>query len=251
MKGIGLASAFRTLTIVPFPGNESESPATGLYWFVPVGLLLGLVCMGVAMLLSPVMSPLLSGALVVASLVWLTRAFHLDGLADTADGFGGGWTKDRTLEIMKDSHTGAFGVVAVATVLVVKVAACATLCDYGEYVSILFIPVLSRFLVAVQTVANPYARSGGGTAARLVAESRVRHALAAVAEVALLMFLFGIHHSIGNVLAALAAGSLVTFAIAGISRRRIGGITGDVLGATAELSETAIAVMLAVLTPLS
>ena len=248
MKGIGLASAFRTMTIFPFPGNESDSPATALYWFVPVALVLGSCVFGIAWLLAPVGAPFLTGALVVTVLVILTRAFHLDGLADMADGFGGGWTRERVLEIMKDSHVGAFGVITLCLTLVVKVAAVAFLCESGSIGYLVLVPLFSRLLVVLQAVANPYARPEGGTAGRLVAEASWRHLLASLLWTGALLAVFGFMP--WNVVAiVLGTGLAVTMYIAVVGRRRIGGVTGDLLGATVELSETLMFVA-AVLVPL-
>ncbi|HLW21782.1 MAG TPA: adenosylcobinamide-GDP ribazoletransferase, partial [Sphaerochaetaceae bacterium] len=103
MKGWGLASAFRTLTILSVPGNECECPATTLYWFVPVGAVIGALLSGIGWLGAHHELFQLTAVFIVIALAVITRAFHLDGLADTFDGFGGGWTKERRLEIMRDS----------------------------------------------------------------------------------------------------------------------------------------------------
>jgi len=248
MKGIGLASAFRTMTIFPFPGKESDSPATAMYWFVPVGFVLGSCVFGIARLLAPVGAPFLTSAVVVAVLAILTRAFHLDGLADMADGFGGGWTKERVLEIMKDSHVGAFGVITLCLTLVVKVAAVAYLCTAGDIGYFVLIPLFSRLLVVLQAVVNPYARPEGGTAGRLVAEASWKHLLVCLLWTGAFLTVF--RSMSWNVVAiVLATGLAVTVYIAIAGRRRIGGVTGDLLGATVELSETLMFVA-AVLVPL-
>lgn len=243
MKSIGLTSAFRTLTVLPFPGKECGRLETTLYWFPLVGLVLGSLVFGLAWLMLPVGNPMLSGVLVCGALALLTRAFHLDGLADTADGFGGGWTKERRLEIMKDSHTGAFGVVAVVCVLLVKSIALGSLAIEGGLSWILTIPLLSRALIVFQTVVNPYARPQGGTAAALVNEAKARHLLAIAVQVALFSWLISSRIPLIDMCIVLGVGLLMTSMVALTSRRMIGGITGDVLGATCELSETAMAVV--------
>jgi len=247
MKGIGMASAFRTLTVLPFPGKECEHLETTLYWFPLVGLVLGGLVFGMAWLMFPVGYPLLSGVLGCAALALLTRAFHLDGLADTADGFGGGWTKARRLEIMKDSHTGAFGVVAVVCVLVMKAIALGGLASETGCMWLLTIPLLSRALIVFQTVVNPYARPQGGTAAVLVNEAKARHLLATLAQVALFAWLISSRVPLSDIAIVLGVGLLVTAAVGFISRRMIGGVTGDVLGATCELAETAMFVAAVIL----
>jgi adenosylcobinamide-GDP ribazoletransferase len=246
MKGWGLASAFRTLTILPFPGKECESPATAMYWFVPVGMFLGGISYAIAWFSYQWNLHLLGGAVVVLMMAAMTRAFHLDGLADMADGFGGGWTRERILEIMKDSHMGAFGVIALVVVLLVKFAALATLIAHGMFIPILFFPIFSRMFVVVQACANPYARKEGGTASRLVAEARTTHALVALVWILIPFALWGLDH-MWYLGAMLAIGALGTLSVAVKGRRRIGGVTGDLLGATVEVAETCMLVVAAVL----
>lgn len=246
MSGRGLASAFRTLTILPFPGQESESPATALYWFVPVGLVLGGILYAVAWIADSLSLGLLGGVVLTGLLAILTRGFHLDGLADMVDGFGGGWTKDRVLEIMKDSHIGVFGVIALIVVLMLKVAAFSAILEDGTILPIIFIPMLSRLMVVAQSVANPYARKEGGTAGRLVTESRPRHLLVSIFWVMPVAILFGRGYGLSLVVMAVV-GLIVTLMVAVRARRRIGGVTGDILGATVELSECTMIVALAIL----
>ena len=249
MKGWGLASAFRTLTILRVPGNECESPATTLYWFVPVGVVIGLLLVGIGKLGVHYELFQLTAVFIVIALAVITRAFHLDGLADTFDGFGGGWTKERRLEIMRDSTTGAFGVIALVLVLVGKVVAVSWILSHGVLSILFYVPLFSRFLVVGQTVWNTYARSGDGTAARLVRESRLRHVLVSTAWV---VGAIACSPMVGWTLlgAILGSGVLTTLGVALVARRKIGGVTGDVLGATVELSELVMfcstAVLLAV-----
>lgn len=249
MSGWGLASAFRTLTILSVPGKECDSPATTLYWFVPVGAVIGALLYGIGVLGSNYDFFTLTAVSIVIALAVVTRAFHLDGLADTVDGFGGGWTKERRLEIMRDSHIGAFGVVALVLVLMGKVAAIAWLVSRGSFFPLFYVPLFSRFLVVGQTVCNRYARSGEGTAARLVRESRLRHLAVSAVWVATAVLL-SLETQWVTLSGMLGVGLLTTTFVALVSRGKIGGVTGDVLGATVELSELVMfcsaAVLLAV-----
>lgn len=245
MKGLGLASAFRTLTILKVPGKDCGKQATTLFWFPVVGCVLGGFCWVLAYIVSYSKSPvsfLVCGALVPALLAWLTRGFHLDGLSDMADGFGGGWTKERTLEIMKDSHTGAFGVIALATLLLVKAASVAVICAAGRPVLawLVIVPVLSRMLLAVQTSANRYARPVPGTAGILVSESRWYHGFVACLVAIVPTVLLLPEGWLLKFCLVLACGVLMAWYVGWKSRRRLGGVTGDILGATCELCETAM-----------
>ena len=250
MKGWGLASAFRTMTIFFFPGKESDSPATAQYWFVLVGAVLGACLYAVGWIAVKLDLALLGGALLVALLALLTRGFHLDGLADMADGFGGGWTKIRILEIMKDSHMGAFGVIALIVVLLVKATAFSTIIGTESIRSLFFVPLFSRCLVVLQSVGNPYARQEEGTASRLVREAHVGHAIVSILWAIAAVILWGSSLYL-HLLIVFTIGLLTTFLIAVQARRRIGGITGDILGATVEYSEVTMLVALAVLLRLS
>lgn len=237
--GIGLASAFRTLTVLPFPGKESEHASTTLFWFPVVGLVISLASLFLGRLVLLGTSALLASALVIAFQAYLTRAFHLDGLADMADGFGGGWEREQILRIMKDSHVGAFGVITVVLTLIVKIAALEALLDAQLLLPLLIVPILSRTIVVLQTVANPYARPEGGTAGELVTGARWYHAMVAIGWSALILVLVPGMPWLFVLWSALS-GIMVSILIAWRSRVRIGGITGDLLGATAELSETAM-----------
>lgn len=249
-----LSGAFRTLTVLPIPETEGRPGAASLVWFPVVGACLGAAAWALASgLLRPgtgsagPLGALLTGALVVCLWAGSTRGLHLDGLADMADGFGGGWTRERTLEIMKDSHIGSFGVVALVGLLVMKTAAAGALCASGGLVWLGVAPVLARLALVAQTATQPYARPGGGTAADLVNQAAWPHLLAASAVAAGVLCLMLPVALLPRLLQVLGAVALVA-ALTGLSsRRRLGGVTGDILGATCELAETTALVAAALL----
>lgn len=102
--------------------------------------------------------------LVAALLAFLTRGLHLDGLADVADGFGGGYTRERRLEIMKDSRTGPLGALALIFAVLFKVAALHTLIPAHCWTGMLLAPVLSRLAMVLGAYRMPHARKAGGLA---------------------------------------------------------------------------------------
>lgn len=230
-----LAAAFRFLTRLPVPGPGLRGPELGraLAWFPLPGLLLGALAAGSAQVLSGRLAPGVLAALVVAGLAWLTGALHLDGLADVADGLGGGHgDAGRTLAIMRDSRIGAFGAVAVFLLLAVKVTAVAELVGQGSGWALLCAPALARFAAVPLVVLFPYARpeglgrpfhDGGGPR-----ELAVAGALAAA-----ILACAGLRSAFPAA-AALTAAGVLAFAV----RRRLGGLTGDVYGAAVELAET-------------
>lgn len=253
MLNSGLFSAFRCITILPMPGQDDDtcSPTKSLVWFPVVGLFLGSLGYWLAryIMSGPAFDNLglLTGGLVVALWAYLTRGFHLDGLADMFDGFGGGYTKQRALDIMKDSRSGAFGVISLVCLIGLKSAAIAVLCSAGQLVWIAIAPIVGRLMIAYQAAFSKYARQDG-TGAGVVNQTSLRHFI-----VALLLALgsclcyyqmLDCYRMLGVVAAAWLTASLVGLA----SRRKIGGVTGDILGATCELCEAAVLVS-AVLLP--
>jgi len=114
---MSLASALRLLTRFRIPGKEIEQSGRTLFWFPIVGALLG--CISCLFALLPLSAPIRSVLVLIAG-VYFTRALHYDGVADLADGLGGGFTKERSLEIMRDSHIGAFGTIALILVVLLQ-----------------------------------------------------------------------------------------------------------------------------------
>jgi adenosylcobinamide-GDP ribazoletransferase len=238
----GLVTAFRTLTILPVPGKDDDSMASSLPWFPVVGLALGgilcAIATGTGLLLG---NPWPEGvaALVIVGGVILTRAIHLDGLADWADGFGGRGDRTKILAIMKDPHIGSFGVVAVVTVLLVKWVAL-TRCIGGDAsIMIIISYVVSRAMMAELAASLPYARAEGGTAAPFVRNARPVHRI-----IALIVALAVVAAPAGPVTgaAAFVTGWIVCRMFGVWCRRRIGGVTGDILGACGEIVETLLVV---------
>lgn len=201
--------------------------------FPLVGVGIGFVQLGVWKLASPHLTSFVTAVLVVAASAWLTRALHLDGLADFADGLGGGRTKDDALRIMKDARIGSFGAVALTLVLSAKVAAVDALVAPEALV---LAPALSRWTPVALSYALPYARSGVSAPAGYVGKLELAGATLIAAGLVALWD------------GALLAGAVVvvSLVVASVAKRRIGGVTGDVLGANIELGETAALVVAAV-----
>lgn len=231
-------AAVRFLTIVPVPGGAgtAETDIAGSLPFFPVvGLLLGGVSAATAFGLSAVASPLVTAAVLVSALAAFSGAFHLDGLSDTADGFLSSRPKERILEIMKDSHIGAMGTVAVVLVLVLKFAAIASTTGANLTSALFLAPLAGRCSMVALMALVPYAREEG--LGKLLYRGRRRAAAAWAAAVLLggCMLAAGVRG-----LAPAAAAAAVVLAVAFVSKRRIGGATGDVFGAACELAETAV-----------
>jgi adenosylcobinamide-GDP ribazoletransferase len=238
MRGGGLRLAVTLLTVVPVPGGAGPAAPTrrqagaAMAWAPVVGLALGGVAAGVLWAGARWASPLLGAVLAIAALAALTGGLHLDGLADLADGLGSRRPAAGALEIMKRSDIGPFGVVTLVLVLLVQVAALdrALALGRGE-IAIAAAAVTARLaMTAACSPGVPAARPAGLGA--LVAGSVRPAALAGLSGAAV-----GGAATFGMVFAvAVIAGLAAGLALTALAVRRLGGITGDVLGAVAEVA---------------
>lgn len=235
-----IGGAFRFLTVLPVPGSQPGEGERGriLAWFPLPGLALGAAAAGAGWLLAGHLAPLVSAALIVAALAWLTGALHLDGLADVADGLGGGHGDPaRAMSIMRDSRIGAFGATALVLVLAIKVVAVAELLGRpGTPWALVCAPVLARFAAVPLVVFFPYARPEG--------LGKAFHDQAGARELAIAALLAAATVAAAGPRTLLPAGGAlaVAAALALLVRRRLGGLTGDAYGAAIELAESAFLV---------
>jgi adenosylcobinamide-GDP ribazoletransferase len=241
------AAAVTFLTRVPVGravALDGGDVARGALLFPLVGAGVGAVAGGVALLAQLGLSALLSAALAVAVATTLTGAMHVDALADTADALGA-FTRERALEIMRDSRIGSFGAAAVVLDLLVKTAAIAELLrQHAVLASLLAAGALSRGSSVALASTLGYPRAGGGTGSVLTGRvSRIVAALAALTAVAVAVVALRLD---GAIVAAAAVGATVTLGFA--YRRWLGGATGDALGAATELGETLALVIAAAVT---
>ncbi|MCP4675299.1 MAG: adenosylcobinamide-GDP ribazoletransferase [Deltaproteobacteria bacterium] len=232
----GFVSAVRTLSLLPVPGKDADNMTSSLPWFPVVGALLGTVLFGLWFLLDAAgLSSWPEGeafVLVVASVV-LTRGLHLDGLADWADGFFSMTGKERTLEIMKDSRIGTFGVLSLIIVIGLKWVAIVRLIDSNLVLWIIAAYVISRTIQVELAVSLPYARAKGGTGAPFVNGAHGWHRVVGWILAATLLAALGPY-----VPCILIPGYIATKILGYLFKRRLGGVTGDLLGASSEMVET-------------
>jgi len=233
----GLLAAWRFLTVVPLPGSRGTLPgdlAASLPYFPLVGLTVGLllaVAAGPLLLVCP--TPL-AAVLFTALLAALSGALHLDGLADTADGFASARGREQVLAIMRDSRIGAMGVVALVLVLAFKAAALASLSAERLPAALLLAPLAGRTAILIHLALLPYVRASGLASIFLAGPRRSAAGMGLV--------LLGLTALLAGwaALTALIAWGLALVLFGLVCRRRIGGITGDTLGAVCELAETAV-----------
>jgi len=221
------------------PLSEAAIGSSSAY-FPLVGLLLGLAILGLDRLLFAVLPAPATGALLVALLAAASGLLHLDGLADTADGLLGGGTRERRLEIMRDSRIGAFGAAALAIMILLQWAAIMSLVPPWRGPGLVLFPVLGRTAMVAAIAAFPYAREQGlGVAFR----SHVWPWAAPVAAV----FSLGVSVvCFGGGGVALWGAALLCAAILGLLiAPRLGGLTGDTYGAICEVTQVVLLLLIA------
>lgn len=230
-----LAAALSFLTRLPTVPHDLRPAEIGRsIAFFPVA---GLVVGGAATAASTIPAdPTLLAIAIVALGAHLTGGLHLDGVADVADGLGGGrGDRARTLAIMRDSRIGAFGGIALCLLLLAKVHA--TSLTLSSHWPLLVAPVVARSLAAALVVTFPYARPDG-LGRTFHTEGRARDALLALALAVPLVFMTRLWLATAI---AVVAGLALSIYIS----RRIGGLTGDVYGAAIESAELAFLVVVA------
>jgi adenosylcobinamide-GDP ribazoletransferase len=234
-----VAAALGLLTRLPVRVDPASAMARGARaaWAWPVaGLVVGIIAASAgALSLWFGLGPGLTACIVIAAQVIVTGAMHEDGLADSADGLWGGWTVDRRLEIMKDSRIGTYGVVALSLSLLMRWVALSTLIGIDQlWMPVLLGAVVSRVPMLALMVWLPAARTGGlsqGVGRPPVQTLWLALGCAAVTG----MVLAGS----SAIPAAIVAG-IITLIWGLIARAKIGGQTGDILGASQQLTEIAV-----------
>ena len=236
--GEELAVAFQFLTRIPMPNTmyKVDSLSRAIKFFPLVGLIVGAGAALLQKLLVPHLSRPLIALLVLAYLVLITGCLHEDGLADTFDGFGGGWSKDHVLTILKDSRIGSYGATALVLSLLARYLLLASIPTEHFAAYLISAHVLCRWTSLPLSYFLSSAREQDGQGARIAKLT------------SLPSLLFGTIFSVAVVVFALrwsAVGPLVatllSAALSGLFySRKIGGVTGDCFGATNQLTEIAV-----------
>ncbi len=238
-----LRGVFMLLTRLPMGGTAEDSgPLSDGVWALPLaGLVLGLAAAGVWGLASGLGVPDLAAALLaLGTMTWLTCGLHEDGLADVADGFGGGTERPRKLAIMRDSRVGSYGVLALIFAIGLKAAALAPLANSSPTGAAVMIAaaVWSRTVIAVVLALLRPARSDGlGAAAGRPAGAVVLAGLLLGAAICGVVLSAG---GGGIVIVALLGGGGGALGVAVLAQRQVGGYTGDVLGAVQQVAEIGV-----------
>jgi len=241
-----LLIALQFLTLLPInfrqPPENTESGRSLLYYPL-VGLLIGL-SIGANLWLFGGLSTHLCAALTLTLWVLLTGGLHLDGLADSADGWLGGYgDREKTLHIMHDPYCGPIGVITLLLLLLLKFTALEALISNGATALPVLVPLLGRTALVALFLTTPYVRAGG-LGALLAQHMPEGESLAVVAMVLLLVPLW--QGEVGFYLLLAAASALFTLRL--LMLRRIGGTTGDTAGAMVEICETVTLLVAAMMT---
>ena len=242
------ALAVSLLTLVPAgvrTGRDERSSASG--WFPAVGLALGGLVWALVAFVAPATAvethPHLVAVLVVTAHAVLTRLLHWDGLADVADAWWGGHTVERRLEIMKDSATGAFGVSTLVIVALLQVTAIADLIAAGGLLPLLFAPLFGRTAATFAAWFGQPARDGG-LGRSVIGRPSVASLLPAVVAIGCVVLLLNAAMGLPGAVVS-GVGLLLALVVPHLISLRMGGVTGDVMGASVLIVETAVYVICA------
>ncbi|PIV14779.1 MAG: adenosylcobinamide-GDP ribazoletransferase [Gallionellales bacterium CG03_land_8_20_14_0_80_55_15] len=241
-------TALQFFTRLPVPGWVGHTPEQlnqAARYFPLAGIVVGALCAAVLWLSAQVLPlPLAVGLCMVAGIL-ITGAFHEDGLADFTDGLGGGYTREKALIIMKDSRIGAYGAIALILVLLLKFEALLALCRAHSPLfvaaTLLAAHSFSRLLAASLMLTQRYIREDDSARAKPAAQqlSPTSFAIAGLTGLAALLLLFAAGAHTANLFAAVFAALLMRAYLAWRLQTRLGGYTGDCLGAVQQLTELA------------
>jgi len=241
-----LAAAFGFLTVFPIPLKRTLLPGDmgkSMAFFPVVGVILG----GILVLADKILLSIFPGSvadfILISLLALITGGVHLDGLADTFDGLYGGKTREEALSIMKDSRVGAMGVVALILVIGLKYTSLLSISSSIKYPSLILMPVLSRWSMVLMAYLSSYARPAGGTGRDFVETVSIYGLL--IATVFAVVTSGALFQWKGVSIAGLIGGVTILWVI--YFREKLGGVTGDILGAVNEVNEVIVLLSILIL----
>ena len=227
-------ASLQFISAIPLGRPRPFDPKGIIVHFPLAGLAIGLMLALFDLFATALWPPVVAGMLDVALLAAITGAFHLDGLADTADGLYGQREREKALAIMKDSRVGTMGLVAVACVLLVKAGSIGSL-DHGRFLALMIVPAYARSAMMVGIRVLPYARGKEGTGSAFFETPLSAVDFKYVAAPVILSLFLGWRGLLLNLFFAAA-----TFAMIWFYRKKLAGITGDLLGAMTEVLEAVL-----------
>ena len=246
LKMKGFLYALQLLTIIPVKieaAVDERELGRSTVFFPLVGAVQGIILVGANLLFSKFLPHDITSALILVVLILTNGGFHLDGFADTIDGFSGGSTKEERLNIMKDSCIGAIGVVAIALLLLIKFLAINNLSSqfstlYSHYILFL-LPVVGKWSMLPMAYWADYARPTGGLGKAFIEYTGIKEfLLATIFALSASVILLSWH--------GLAYAGIIFIAVYLLTlffKRKLGGVTGDVFGFQSEISEVIFLVL--------
>ena len=238
-------AALSFLTVIPLPRRREVSPeqvgrSTG--YFPVVGIIIGLILAGLYWLLRLILPSAVVSGLLLICLVVLTGGLHLDGFVDTCDGIAGHKTPEARWQVMHDSRAGAFGIVGVCCLLIVKYVSLNSVPDSLMMATLVLMPVVSRWAMVYAVFAYPYARPSGLGKVFKQAASQRRLAIATLVALAVAIPWFRLAG-----LVIMLGVWVIVVAMAAYLKRKFSGLTGDTYGAINEVAEVGVLILVCLL----
>lgn len=234
-------AALRFLTVIPInycSEKDGEYFKRSLVYFPVVGLLIGVLGFALVSVLLLFLPQNVCAVTGIAYLAFISGCLHLDGLSDSGDGLLSSRPRARILEIMKDSRVGAMGVIVTLFLILGKYSALATMDPHLMSVAILLMPLAGRTAILLTMATLPYAREEGGLGNLFYSERTKQAARLGFVLFALILLLVARSYF----LATIGSLALIFFLFNRLCREKIGGATGDTLGANCELAEMGLAI---------
>lgn len=241
-------TAVQFFTRIPVPawvGHSAQQLSQAARYFPLTGIVVGAICAAVLLIAAQVLPLTLAVGLSMTMSILITGAFHEDGLSDFADGLGGGFTREKALAIMKDSRIGTYGAIALVLVLLLKyqslLAICGTHSQLYAAAALIAAHGFSRLMAASLMLTQNYIRDDDSARAKPAAQqiSRTSFTIALLTGIAPLGLILAAGAHGFNIFAAIAAALLMRIYLAWRLQKRLGGYTGDCLGAVQQLTELA------------
>ena len=248
-----LLDAVSFLTIIPLPYRREVSPeevGQSIVYFPVVGLIIGLILAGLNWLLGLFLPPAVVNGLLIVSLVVISGALHLDGFVDTCDGLAGHKRVEDRWQVMHDSRAGAFGIVGVVLLLLVKYVSLNSVPETLLMVTLILMPAVSRWAMVYAVFAYPYARPAGLGKAFKQGASWQKFTIATVITLAAAIGLARLANITYFYLVGLSIMLVIWVIIVAVAtylKRKFSGLTGDTYGAINEVAEVGVLVLVCLL----
>ena len=238
-------AALRFLTIIPLPWGREVSPeqlGRSTVYFPVVGIIIGLILVGLSWILRLFLPSPVVNVLLVVSLVVISGALHLDGFVDTCDGIAGHKTPEERWQVMNDSRAGAFGIIGVVLLLLVKYVSLNSVPDTLLMVTLVLMPMISRWAMVYAVFVYPYAKPSG---LGRVVKQEARWYRFVVATLIVLVVAIVLAQLMG--IAIMLGIWIIVMVMATYMKRKFSGLTGDTYGAINEVAEVCVLILVILL----